>query len=202
MEKTNKLISDLRDICSGEERRIKISQPIKDKILNRLEQEKGYVDYMSISQNILYPMHYLNDLEQFKKETLYNLITKKKYENEGYLQGVEIVHNCDYLSLFEKYKHLDNVVYVVDPPYLSTDIRTYSNKNYWKLTNYLDVLNVLTKTSYIYFTSNKSSILELLEWIEYNYDFETPFTGATKIVKNVSSTPTSSYQDIMIYKSI
>ncbi|WP_212995103.1 hypothetical protein [Elizabethkingia argenteiflava] len=70
------------------------------------------------------------------------------------------------------------------------------------MTNYLDVLNVLTKTSYIYFTSNKSSILELLEWIEYNYDVETPFTGATKIVKQVSSTPTSSYQDIMIYKSI
>ncbi|WP_407267370.1 hypothetical protein [Tenacibaculum maritimum] len=56
------------------------------------------------------------------------------------MKGVEIV-SLDYKLLFNKYKRYENVVFIVDPPYLSTDSKTY--KNYWKLTDYLNVLKVL-----------------------------------------------------------
>lgn len=43
----------------------------------------------------------------------------------------------------------------VDPPYLSTNIGSYS-MGYWRLPDYLDVSKVLTGDWYVYFTSNKS----------------------------------------------
>ena len=64
------------------------------------------------------------------------------------------------------YKNVPNVVFLVDPPYLSTEVGTY--KMYWKLSDYLDVLTVLNKRDFLYFTSNKSSIIELCEWIGNN----------------------------------
>ena len=53
---------------------------------------------------------------------------------------------------------------LVDPPYLSTEVGTY--KMLWRLADYLDVLTVLKGHSFVYFTSNKSSILELCDWMD------------------------------------
>ena len=99
-------------------------------------------------------------MQGFEKQTLYNCVRHSNYDVSGYLDGLMIV-NYDYKELFNKYKHLDNVVFLVDPPYLSTEVGTY--KNYWRLSDYLDVLNVLKNNSYVYFTSDKSSIVELCE---------------------------------------
>jgi len=91
-------------------------------------------------------------------------------------------------------------VFLVDPPYLSTDVSTYSN--YWKLANYLDVLNVLKGTSYFYFTSNKSNIIELTDWIELNLGAENPFKGATKKEVNARVNHNAGYTDIMLWKRV
>ena len=128
---------------------------------------------------------------------MYNSVRKSNYKVEQYLEGIDVV-KYDYKELFNKYKETEGVVFLVDPPYLSTDVGTY--KNYWRLADYLDVLNVLKDQRYMYFTSNKSSILELCEWMELNLNSTNPFAGANKIEENVRLNHSAGYTDIMLYK--
>ena len=155
-------------------------------------------DRISISnENVIYYQN--SNFEQLNKEHLYYKIRQSDYDSTGYLEGVSVV-NCHYKELFLKYNGQNNIVFLVDPPYLSTDVSTYSNKEYWRLTDYLDVLEVLVNNSYFYFTSNKSSILELFSWLELHYGADNPFIGATKKIQNVGVTHNAKYQDIMLYK--
>ncbi|MBQ0907493.1 DNA adenine methylase [Flavobacterium sp. F-328] len=199
IDKTNLLIADIRLILNDSPSDKKISDSIKQKVIARveLEEQNGYVDYITLSSSILFSMKYVLSLEQLKKETLYNTVRQSNYTAEGYLEGLEVV-SLDYKKLFNQYKNKPNVVFLVDPPYLSTETGTY--KSYWKLNDYLDVLQVLDGTSFFYFTSNKSSIIELCEWIETKTPMSNPFTGANRMeTKNPVNFQTS-YTDIMLFK--
>jgi hypothetical protein len=111
--------------------------------------------------------------------------------------------HCDYKELFDQYKDAPGVLFIVDPPYLSTDTGTYQSDKYWKLRDYLDVLNVLVDTNYIFFSSNKSSIIELCEWLEDNKNgFCNPFAQSVLNTQNVTLNKTASYTDLMLYKFI
>ncbi|OBS12706.1 DNA methyltransferase [Elizabethkingia miricola] len=199
-DKTNILLSDIRQLCppSGNKTE-RLSDDVKSAIINRIEEEKGFVDYVTLSSSLLFSMNYATNLEQLKKEKFYSKVRQSNYVTTGYLEGVDIV-KYDYKELFQEYKDQDNVVFLVDPPYLSTDVSTYNNKDYWRLTDYLDVLEVLVNTSYFYFTSNKSSLIELFSWLELHYGANNPFIGATKKVQDVGLTYNAKYQDIMLYK--
>lgn len=105
----------------------------------------------------------------------------------------------DYHDLFFKHKMHPNVVFFIDPPYLSTEVGTY-NCQAWRLGNYLDVLTTVRDTSYFYFTSNKSSVLELCDWIEHNIGHPNPFKGATIVTAEAQLNYSSRYTDIMMYK--
>ena len=199
VDKTNQLISDIRVILKDYPKDQRITGDKRDQIFKRVEQEEkgGYVDYITLSSSILFSMKYVLSLEQLQKETLYNTVRQSNYDVDGYLDGLIIVSEC-YKELFAKYKDIENVIFLVDPPYLSTDVSTY--KNFWKLRDYLDVLEVLNGTKYFYFTSNKSSIIELCEWIETKTPMSNPFTGATTKTMNATVTFQASYTDIMLYK--
>ncbi len=142
-------------------------------------------------------MNYSTTLEDLSKQTMYNCVRKSNYNVSGYLDGLEVVR-YDYKELFDKFKDRNDVVFFVDPPYLSTEQCTY--KNYWRLSNYLDVLNTLKDTSYFYFTSDKSSIIELCEWLEKNLEANNPFKGAVKYEMPVKVNHNAGYTDIMLYK--
>lgn len=199
INRTNLLIADLRELLIGYQDDKKIDNNLKIKILQRVYQDEksGYVDYITLSSSILFSMKYVLSFEALEKETFYNTIRQSAYNADGYLDGLEIICVC-YKEIFEKYKHLPNVVFLVDPPYLSTDVSTY--KNCWKLKDYLDVLEVLDGTKYFYFTSNKSSIIELYEWIETKTALSNPFAGASMETMNASINYNASYTDIMLYK--
>lgn len=201
IDKTNQLIADIRIIIKDVEDNKRITGKYRDAVLERVAHEckNGYVDFITLSSSILFSMKYVLSFEALEKETLYNTIRQSAYDADGYLDGIEVV-TIDYKQLFAKYKDLANVVFLVDPPYLSTDSGTY--KNHWKLKDYLDVLQVLDGTNYFYFTSNKSSIIELCEWIETKTPMSNPFTGASTETMNASVTYSASYTDIMLFKNI
>ncbi|URC13930.1 DNA adenine methylase [Flavobacterium sp. B183] len=199
IDRTNLLLSRLRHIlraCAPEK---KISGLERTNVLNCIKkaQYDGYVDFITLSSNLLFSMKYVQSYEQLEKETLYNCLRKSDYFADGYLKGIEVTSKC-YKELFSKYKDFHNVIFLVDPPYLSTESGTY--KNFWKLRDYLDVLNVLDDTKYFYFTSNKSSIIELCEWIETKTPLSNPFNGAYTEKMQTTINYSSSYTDIMIYK--
>lgn len=200
VDKTNKLIADIRLILTNTPKDKRIQEPQRSLILNRVlreEQTSDYVDYITLSSNLLFSMKYVQSYAQLGKETLYNCVRMNDYNAENYLEGV-VIESLDYKELFAKYQDITNVVFLVDPPYLSTEVGTY--KNYWKLKDYLDVLDVLNGTNYIYFTSNKSSIIELCEWMANKPALYNPFAGSTTSTVNNQMNYNSSYTDIMLHK--
>ena len=199
--RTNVLLDKIRAVVASVPRRKFLPKKTKETILRLIEQEEhryGYVDYTTLSSSLLFSMKYATNLEELRKETFYNTVRKCDYNPcLDYLDGLEIV-SCDYKELFNKYKDMPDVVFLIDPPYLSTEVGTYTMN--WGLSDYLDVLQTLVGTNYIYFTSNKSSIIELCDWIGKNNALGNPFIGSEKVEFNAHMNYNSSYTDIMLYK--
>ena len=197
---TNVLLSDLRRIAEGTPRDKRIIGEAREKVFARLEREekeRGYVDYITLSSALLFAMKYVLSLEDMRKETLYNNIRQTDYpEAKDYLEGLTITSE-DYKEVFKRYKDIPGVVFLVDPPYLSTEVGTY--KMYWRLPDYLDVLTVLKGHPFVYFTSNKSSILELCDWIDRNPLIGSPFKNCRKVEFNAHINYNSKYTDMMLY---
>ena len=197
---TNVLLSDLRRIAEGTPRDKRITGEAREKVFARLEREEkeyGYVDYITLSSSLLFAMKYVLSLEDMRKETLYNNIRQTDYpEAKDYLEGLTITGE-DYKEVFKRYKNVPGVVFLVDPPYLSTEVGTY--KMYWRLADYLDVLTVLKGHPFVYFTSNKSSILELCDWIDRNPLIGSPFKNCRKVEFNAHMNYNSKYTDMMLY---
>lgn len=202
LPQTNVLLAELRAIVDvprnkaimGTQRELVLS------CIRRHERDQGYVDYITLSSSILFSMKYATEYADLEKGTLYNKIKSSDYPCcEDYLDGLTIT-SCDYKHVFEKYKNVPGVVFLVDPPYLSTDSKTY--RMHWKLSDYLDVLTVLSGHRFIYFTSNKSSIIELCEWIGKNKLIGNPFENCLHQEFNTHMNYNSSYTDIMLYTEV
>lgn len=183
--RTNALLDKIREVVASVPRRKILPEKTKEAILLLIEQEekeRGYVDYITLSTSLLFSMKYATNLDGLRKETFYNTVRKCNYDLcLDYLDGLEVV-SCDYRELFSRYKDVPNVVFLIDPPYLSTEVGTYTMN--WGLSDYLDVLQTLVGTNYIYFTSNKSSIIELCDWMGRNNTIGNPFTGSEKVEFN------------------
>ncbi|MDB9083143.1 DNA adenine methylase [Parabacteroides merdae] len=199
--RTNALLDKIREVVASVPRQKVLPEKTKEAILLLIEQEEkecGYVDYITLSTSLLFSMKYATNLDGLRKETFYNTVRKCNYDLcLDYLDGLEVV-SCDYRELFSRYKDVPNVVFLIDPPYLSTEVGTYTMN--WGLSDYLDVLQTLVGTNYIYFTSNKSSIIELCDWMGRNNTIGNPFTGSEKVEFNARMNYNSSYTDIMLFK--
>ena len=198
---TNALLSDLRRIVEKVPRKKRITGDFREMVLARLEREeraRGYVDYITLSSSLLFSMNYATDLEGMRKEDLWNTVRQTDYpEANDYLDGLTVTSE-DYKEVFRRYKDVPGVTFLVDPPYLSTEVGTY--KMYWHLADYLDVLNVLKGHPFVYFTSNKSSILELCDWMDRNPSIGNPFKNCRKVEFNATVNYNSRYTDIMLYR--
>lgn len=200
--RTNALLDKIREVVASVPRQKVLPEKTKEAILFLIEQEekeRGYVDYITLSTSLLFSMKYATNLDGLRKETFYNTVRKCNYDLcLDFLNGLEVV-SCDYRELFRRYKDVPNVVFLIDPPYLSTEVGTYTMN--WGLSDYLDVLQTLVGTNYIYFTSNKSSIIELCDWMGRNNTIGNPFTGSEKVEFNARMNYNSSYTDIMLFKN-
>ena len=199
---TNELLSKLREICAGIPRRSPIKGEAREQVLAAIAEHEaryGWVDYISVSPSVLFSMKYMLSLEAMRKEVLYNKVRTTNFAPCGdYLEGLTIT-SADYREVFARYKDEPNVVFLVDPPYLSTEVGTY--KMYWKLSDYLDVLTVLKGRRFIYFTSNKSSIVELCRWLGENRELGNPFAGCNVVEFRAQLNYSSAYTDMMIYNA-
>lgn len=197
---TNELLAEIRKITSNLECDKKIGALDKQlilKIIKSYEENGLYVDYLTLSSSLLFSMKYVSDFETLSRQTFYNCVRTTDYDATGYLEGLKIV-SCDYRELYNRYKALDNVVFLVDPPYLAT-VSTGYKDNYWSMKDYLDVLDVLEGTNFIYFTSNKSEIVELCEWLDDHKGFSNPFKKAKTSTVKVNVSHTASYTDMMLF---
>lgn len=200
---TNRLIAGIRNMVGDAVPRHKpITGALRERILSRIAEEEaaaGYVDYITLSSSLLFSMKYRLSLQALRKETLYNNIRLGGYpECPDYLEGLEIV-SCDYKELAARFAGDPSAVFIADPPYLSTDVGTYNM--YWRLADYLDVLGALAGHPYVYFTSGKSSIIELCGWMGRNRSLGNPFEGAERREFRQRMNYSSAYTDIMLFKT-
>lgn len=197
--RTNALLAELREMVKDYPRGKLLPKELHERIIQRLEAEEsdGFVDYITLSSSLLFSMKYVVSLDALRKESFYNNIKMSDYVCDDYLDGLEVV-SMDYKKLVAQYESAPNVVYLVDPPYLSTEVGTY--RMCWRLSDYLDVLTILKGKSYVYFTSNKSDILELCQWIGQNQWIGNPFDGAIKTEMHRTMNYNASYTDIMLHK--
>lgn len=197
IDRTNNLLAEIRPLLAPIHYKKKLPDEIKTKVLETIRKhgESGFVDYITLSANLLFSGRFATSYEKLAKETLYNNIRRDDYTGDGYLDGLEIVHE-DYRDVFERFKDSKDTLFLIDPPYLSTEVKMYDC--YWKLINYLDVLNLLENTKYIFFTSSKSQFLELFEWIrEKHLD---PFKDADIKRRENHLNYNSKFEDIMLFK--
>lgn len=197
--RTNALLARIREVTDGLPRGKVIRHPHRDRILGIIAEEEqcGFVDYITLSPSLLFSMKYANNMAELVKQTFYNTVRRSDYCADGYLDGLTIVQK-DYKALFNEFKDKPNVLFLVDPPYLSTEVGTYTMT--WKLSDYLDVLTILQGHDYVYFTSNKSQIIELCEWIGRSRVNRNPFECAHRVEVNTTMNYNSAYTDIMLYK--
>lgn len=198
--RTNRLLESIRFIAAQFDRHKPITGVAREQIFSLLEQEEkeaGYLDFITLSSSLMFSMKYKMSIQGMRGETLYNNVRKNGYEPcRDHLAGLEIV-SCDYRELFEQYKDTPGVVFLVDPPYLSTDVGTY--RMYWRLADYLDVLSVLPGHNFIYFTSEKSCIIELCEWMGRHPSLGDPFARCQRREFNVTMNYSAHYKDIMLF---
>ena len=197
---TNEILAQLRPIVEGKAKGERIDD-LKPAILEVVKQYPAdKVDFISLSASLLFSGKYATSLQGLEKNNLYNCVTKTTYSCEGYLQGVER-RNTDYKELIQEFDKVENVVFILDPPYLSTDVSSYTGGNYWKIRDYLQIVKCLSiMPLYVYFSSNKGQLLDLFDFLSNEYNFPSPFQGTERIVVNTSVNYSSPYEDIMIYK--
>lgn len=199
---TNELLKQLRLILNDYPHGKTITGEHRQRVLQCIENHQaryGYVDFITLSSSIMFAMHYKQNLYEIRRETLYNRIRKTNFSTcDNYLDGLTIV-SADYKQVFQQYQNVPDAVFLVDPPYLSTDCKTY--KMSWKLADFLDVLHILHGHRFIYFTSNKSSILELCDWMGKTPNLGNPFKGCTKATFNAHANFNATYTDMMLCKN-
>ncbi|MCD8173826.1 MAG: DNA adenine methylase [Alistipes sp.] len=204
IDKTNAVLRDLRAILRDYRKQERFTPAHRAEVLTRLDNERsrGYVDYRTLSAAILFSSNYVlthADLE--KCSTLYNNVRREDYPecSADYLAGLEIF-KADYYDLYRRFKDVPGVMFVVDPPYLSTDTQTYGSAQYWRLRDYLNVLRVLQGGNYIYFTSEKSAITDVCGYFEEVFGCDNPFSGATVCERQNPTAWNAKYTDMMLYK--
>ncbi len=196
---TNEILSRIRAVLSVVPADKKVPDELRKQILNIVAEyaANGYVDYITVSLSVLFSGKWAKNFEELSKHTMYNRVKQSDYNVEGFLDGLEIVHE-DYRDLFALHKDDKHTLFLIDPPYLSTDNISY--ENYWKLSDYLDVLKLLVGTKYIYFTSEKSQLIELCKWIGDNASIGNPFAGVEVRTQQNRLNYQYAFTDIMLVK--
>lgn len=197
---TNALLRSIAPLLENIPDNKKVPTETKEKILELCaEAEKKHtVDYITLSASLLFSGNWAQSYEELGKQTMYNRMVRTDYDVTNYLNGLEVTH-YDYRELFNAHKSNKKALFLLDPPYLQTEHSAYKADTYWQLKDYLDVLTLLSGTKYVLFTSGKSQIIELCDWINQSFGGEL-LKGAQKYEQNSRVNGFAAYKDIMLVK--
>ena len=177
IKQTNELLDKIKEILKDSEKMKKVTEEVKQKIDNLINEQTGYVDWVTLSASILYSSKYTTNKKDFLERYYWNKICKKPYNEDisDYIEGIEFVSK-DWEELFDEYLDKENVIFLADPPYYKTNNYGYTGKE-WTLRDSLKTLEILKTSYFSYYTSTKSGLLEIIDFlkaqgVELN-DFET-----------------------------
>ncbi|MFD0966252.1 DNA adenine methylase [Seminibacterium arietis] len=199
IEDTNRLHWLLKTAIDDTPEDHKLTPTQKAKIVNIIENFDGFLDFNCLSSWLLYPPTKVNNAEQLTKKTFFNFFRKTPLPScDDYLDGLEITKK-DFKELMTQHQNQEKTLFLLDPPYLCTEQKSYKKENYFNLIDFLQLMDLITPP-FILFNSTKS---EILEYINYTKESRTPHYEALKnaTITTVKATCGRSlpYQDNFIY---
>lgn len=163
---TNEIIRWIRDLTKDVPRSERLPEEMETQIKERLidEQNRGFLDFYTLSRSLVFSSRSVGSLEEMLGQVFYSHVAKRDYTDAGYLDGIEVVRE-DYRTLLDEYKDNPNALFLLDPPYLSTDVSTYGSVEHTGLAWNIELLNSVKELRYIFFTSERSELLDLMKSI-------------------------------------
>lgn len=119
IKETNQLRQDLLQIVGDiVPKNKRVDNHLKQKIINKINDFKGFKDLNSISSWLLFSGQQVGSFDELFERGFYNCIRQTDYpEAEDYLEGIEIVRES-FHTLLPKFQHDSKTLFVLDPPYL------------------------------------------------------------------------------------
>lgn len=135
-----------------------------------------------ISSNIMFNSRML-DIENIDKMSFYNRLNKTEFKNYEYnFKDVQIIHK-DFKELLNK-KYIDelinkynikkeNIILLLDPPYLNFDMKSSYKMNFWTLKDYLKIIGSFYKydVKLLMFEHPDNKIFDIFDFIENELNF-------------------------------
>lgn len=175
-----------------------IPRSIIDYILRLVRREAVIypVDWESLTRACVFSADYASNYEEFARKCRYWRGIKWIIAEDvsDYLDGL-IIERLDFRALYAKYNG-DNVLYIMDPPYLQTMCEQY--RGTWAIGDYLDLMSLILRMKrYILFTSERSETLELMRWADHNLQSNF-LSGAQQHTRHNMTQCGRGYIDIML----
>lgn len=194
---TNYILQEMNVLLKDVPKNGKLLNSERDIVMDFLFKQPTDSDWETITRTLLYSPNYVSNINDLVGKTLYCKRIAGVYDASGYLDDIEIVR-MDWKDLYNLYKDETNILFIADPPYMTTDCKLYYNSNFIRLRDYLDVVDISNADRYIYFSSEKSGIIELYDYLNAKHELEY-FKNTVRKHKNISCVNLN-YDDIMIYK--
>ena len=143
----------------------RISKHLKQEIINKINDFKGFLDLNSLSSWLLFSGQQVASLDELYSKDFWHCIRQSDYpEAIGYLDGIEVMRESFHV-LLPKFKDNPNTLFILDPPYLCTRQESYKQATYFDLIDFLRLIN-LTRPPYIFFSSTKSEFIRFIEYTQ------------------------------------
>lgn len=142
----------------------KISEMDKAEILKIFaDYPNDKIDFLTLTSAFSYSGFYKGSIKNFLNSQFFYKKTKIQRKADGYLKDVKIIHKDFKEVLKMADAHKGKKLLILDPPYLLTDLSAYSKCD-WRLTDFLYLIKNI-KPPFIFFSSEKSQIRELFEFL-------------------------------------
>ena len=142
ISKTNNLLEKIKNIIENTKRGEELNDEQRQKIDNLIRNENGYIDFLTLSFNLLYNSNITNERSKFFNKNYINRLIKKPYDDNisDYIEGIDFVKK-DWFDLYLEYFNNDNVIFIADPP----------NIKKFGLVNFLKTIEILKSNYFIYY---------------------------------------------------
>ena len=203
VDTTNKIIKKIKEAVPGREYNTKYSEEETKKIKRIIQEfhDRGeFIDALTLSHVLIFSgKNFKTKDELLNFRWMWNHIPQRKYEVQWYLDAIkDIDFVCkDWEVLFNEYRDKENVCFIADPPYINTNQDTYSDG--WSLIDTLKTFQILRCPRFVYYSSAKSGILDLIEYFNENFYKDEPITYLINVIKrNGVNKHSNTWEDIMI----
>lgn len=163
----NRLRAILYALLEDYPRQQLIHHNLKEKLIKAIDEFDGFIDIDSLASWLLFSGSQALSLSDLKKKSFYNCVRKKDYESaDDYLNGLEICCE-DYQVLMKRFLEVEEIprriLFVLDPPYVSTNQDAYRRADYFGMMQFLKMMHLI-RPPFVIFSSEKS---ELKHYVNY-----------------------------------